>query len=168
MDRRRLEEWYQAYAFAVHRRCARLLGSEAAASDALQEVCLRAQRHGDTLRDEEAPLRWLYRVADHHCWDVLDRRRREAPFEETRAALGRHDQRPGADDWEKTRLVAQVLAACSERVRAVAVAYYVDGLTQDEIAEVQRVSRKTVKEKLAQFKQTGARLLALRPAVENP
>lgn len=162
MDRRRLEQWYQAYAFAIHRRCARLLGSDAEASDALHEVFVRAHRFGDTVRNDDQPLRWLYRVADHHCFDLLDRRRKEAPLEERQ-----EPERAGTADWENTRMMAQVLAACSDRVRTVAVAYYVDGLTQDEIAEAEGISRKTVKEKLASFKQTGARLLAEQPVPEN-
>lgn len=167
MDRSRLEQWYEAYAFAVHRRCARLLGSAQDANDALQEIFLRVHRYGGTVRDDQAPLPWLYRVADRHCFDVLDRRRRQAPLDESRAALARHDERAESGDWENTHLMAQVLAACSDRVRTVAVAYFVDGLTQDEIAEAEGISRKTVKEKLAQFKQLGARLLDAQPAMEK-
>jgi RNA polymerase sigma-70 factor (ECF subfamily) len=159
LPRQQLEAWYAAYGFAVHRRCARLLGSDAEAGDAVHEVFLRAWEHGDSVRDASTPLGWLYRVADRHCFDVLDTRRRRSVDRLPPAP----DEVSSGVDWETSRLLSQVLEACSDRVRQVAIAYYVDGLTQDETAAQLGISRKTVKEKLAQFRELGARLLEVRP-----
>jgi RNA polymerase sigma-70 factor (ECF subfamily) len=166
MDAATLQRWYEAYGFAVHRRCLRLLGSAAEADDALHEVFVRAHRYADTLRDAD-PLGWLYRICDRHCLDVLARRRRYAPAEQAQRAIERRADAPSTDPSpDQVHLVAQVLAACSERVRDAATLYFVDGLTQDEVAEALGCSRKTVKEKLARFRESAAELLQLNVEVE--
>lgn len=159
LDSRLLAQWYQCYAFPVYRRCKRMLGSAQDAHDAVQEVFLRAHRYGATVLDDQAPLHWLYRVADRHCLDVLERRRKQGPWAQTMALQAQHAERAEQGPWEDARLAFQVLQACSERVRSIALAYFVEGLTQDEIAQSEGLSRKTVREKLSQFKQLGGTLL---------
>ncbi len=155
-----LEQLYALYGFAVRRRCERLLGSRTEADDALHEVFVRVHRYGASFRGE-APLPWLYRIADRYCFEVLQRRRRAAtPEEADRTLREREDGLAGPESPERVRLVAQVLAACREPVREVAVLYYVDEMTQDEVAAAARCSRKTVKERLARFLETARGLLA--------
>ena len=81
MDGATLEQWYALYGYAVHRRCVRLLQSEAEAEDALHEVFLRAWRYAYTLRERQ-PLPWLYRIADRQCVDLLSRRAGHVSTEE--------------------------------------------------------------------------------------
>lgn len=163
MDAARLQQWYEAYAYAVHRRCSRLLGHEADAHDVTHEVFLRAARHAHTLRGE-AVLPWLYAIADRQCFELLRRKGRFVRPEDPGDPEGSSPERapphhePLAEP-ERQRLVAQVLAACKERVRDAATLYFVDELTQDEVADALGCSRKTVKEKLAQFREVAARLL---------
>ena len=65
MERGSLDELYRAYAPLVLRRCRRLLGHEADAHDATQEVFVQLLVYDDRLAfdDREAVLRWLYRVS---------------------------------------------------------------------------------------------------------
>jgi RNA polymerase sigma-70 factor (ECF subfamily) len=161
MNSKQLEQWYELYGYAVHRRCLHLLGSEMEADDALQEVFLRAERHGYTLRDA-SPLHWLYRIADNHCFDVLRTKRRHVDSDEAMKVMrAREESTADASNLERVHLVAQVLAACNDKVREIATLYHVDELTQDEVAAATGYSRKTVKEKLARFQQVAAELLGL-------
>jgi RNA polymerase sigma factor (sigma-70 family) len=157
MDGAALEQWYALYGYAVHRRCVRLLQSEAEADDALHEVFLRAWRYAHTLRDGQ-PLPWLYRIADRHCMDLLSRRARHVSTDEGKVPSSEDAVAP--ETPEQMYLFGQVLAACKERVRDTAVLYYLDELTQEEVAEHLGCSRKTVKERLAQFKEVAVRLLS--------
>jgi RNA polymerase sigma factor (sigma-70 family) len=140
---------YERYGYAVHQRCLRLLGSESDADDALQEVFVRVMKYGDGFRGE-SELGWLYRIADRHCLDVLARRKRLASPEESERHL-RQEVPASAPSIEDTHLLGQTLAACKQRVQQIALLYYVDEMTQEEVAAQVGVSRKTVKEKLAQF-----------------
>ncbi|MCK6552512.1 sigma-70 family RNA polymerase sigma factor [Myxococcota bacterium] len=158
LDDAALRELYVRFGFAVHRRCRRLLGSDAEADDALQEVFVRARRYGDGYRGD-APLAWLYRIADRHCLTKLGERRRRAGDEETARALERLAEAPADRDAERTWLVGEVLTRVKPRVREVAVLYWVDEMTQDEVAEATGYSRKTVKEKLAEFLAAARALL---------
>lgn len=164
MDRKTLSELYERYGYAVHRRCLRLLGSEAEADDAMQEVFMRAYKYGDSFRGE-APLGWLYRIADRHCFDLLQKRKRFARPEEAEAALdARAREAAPASSPERVQLVARVLSACKPGVQDVAVLYYVDEMTQDEVAAAVGVSRKTVKERLAKFLSTARTMLQPAPS----
>jgi RNA polymerase sigma factor (sigma-70 family) len=160
MTRAELARLYEENGHSVFRRCLRLLGSEAEAADALQEIFLRAYRYGDALRPGEAPLPWLCRIAERHCYDRLARRSRESPSATELAASEKACPAPPPD---RTRLANQVLDACSPRVRSAAVLYYVDELTQNEVAAELQCSRKTVKEWLKRFRQTAAELVGLEP-----
>lgn len=157
MEAQTLEQWYALYGYAVHRRCVRLLQSQAEADDALHEVFLRAWRYAHTLQGEQ-PLPWLYRIADRHCADLLLRRARQVSTEEAAQPLA--EEASSGASAEQLHLFGQVLAACKERVRDTAVLYYLDELTQEEVAESLGCSRKTVKERLAQFKDVALRLLS--------
>lgn len=156
MDRDAVSALYAQYGFAVHRRCLRLLGSAAEADDAQQAVFMRVMRYGDTLRNE-APLPWLYRIADRVCFDRLRKRKREVVQEDPeRGAPAEDPVRP-----ERLSEVRRVLGQCPSRVQEVAVLYYVDEMTQDEVAATVGYSRKTVRLKLAEFLATARRVLDL-------
>ncbi len=158
-----LEAWYRQYGYAVHARCLRLLGSRADADDALHEVFVRVQR-ALPKAEPEMPLRWLYRIADNHCLDVLKRRRFQVVGKNGEAALRMHLQNPSPESPERDRFIAQVLVSLSDDVRQVAILYFVDELTQDEVADAVGCSRKTVKKRLAEFREEAERLNAF---VEN-
>jgi RNA polymerase sigma factor (sigma-70 family) len=172
MDRADIAELYERYGYAVHRRCWRLLGSEAEADDALQEVFVRVMRYGAGFVGD-APLPWLYRIADRHCFDRLRaRKRREQPDETERivatldraqaAERGSLGGGPGGGDGRETlQAVARALSACREAVQQAAILYYVDEMTQDEVASAVGVSRKTVRERLASFVDTAREVLRL-------
>jgi RNA polymerase sigma-70 factor (ECF subfamily) len=157
MSHDELEALYSSYGFAVQQRCLRLLRDRAEADDAVQEVFLRVQRYGGP-KTEASTLAWLYRVADRHCFDRLDRRKRSLRRHQPEEAL---ESVAGPSDPARARLVAQVLEACPSRVREVAVLYYLDEMTQEEVATAVGYSRKTVKEKLAQFLETARRTLSV-------
>ncbi len=159
-------QWYELYGYAIHRRCLRLLGSETEADDALHETFIRAFNHSQEVR-ESSPLPWLYRICDRVCFAAIDARRRAAA-PDPEAALNRLSERPDTRvDLERGRLLRQVLEQCKPGVREVAVLYHVDQMTQDEVAAEAQVSRKTVKQRLAQFRQVAAAFLGLGPGDEE-
>jgi RNA polymerase sigma-70 factor, ECF subfamily len=148
-----ITEAYVKYGPYVLRRCRRILGSEAAAQDALQEAFMRLVRRADLFAGAESKLAWLYRVAERCCFDQLSRpaTRAARPIEELR--LGDPWEQSSAMQAEDRDVVMKFLAGLDDKLRQVAVLHYLDEMGQEEIARAVGCSRQTVVNRLTIIKQ---------------
>ncbi|HEY4015564.1 MAG TPA: sigma-70 family RNA polymerase sigma factor [Polyangiaceae bacterium] len=137
---------YERYGFLLLRRCRTILRDSSAAEDALQQVFEKLLRNGAGIRDADQPLRWLYRVADRCCFDLLRRRRRspESPMDVEAATSPAHP----AIDVEARNAVMALLATLDVDEQRMAVLLFVDGMSQGEIAAELGVSRVTVNKRV--------------------
>jgi RNA polymerase sigma-70 factor (ECF subfamily) len=144
----------------VQRRARQLLGSDAAAQDAMQEVFLKVLHAGDDFRREASAVTWLYRIVTNHCLNVIrdDVRHRELLVERSPAIP------PTTAPTEDRLTLRQLLAAVPEELREIAIYYYVDQMNQDEIAQLLGLARSTVGNRLAEFR---ARASAEQPCVSQ-
>jgi RNA polymerase sigma-70 factor (ECF subfamily) len=135
---------YEKYGFFLLRRCRAILRDTALADDALQETFVKVLRAGGAVRAADEPLRWLYRVVDHCCFDALRRRRRsvETPSDEEGASV-----HPGVQ-IELRDAVQRLFGSLDEQEMRIAVLLVLDGLSQGEIADEVGVSRVTVNKKV--------------------
>jgi RNA polymerase sigma-70 factor (ECF subfamily) len=143
-------EIHRRYGYYLRRRCQVILRDRALADDAMQEVLLKLLRHGAAFRGAPHPMRWLQRVADRACFDQFRRgkRAREArPIEEAEDFV-----HPGVSP-EVRRAVADTLAQLSEEEQQVAVMAFVDGMSQQEIADELGYSRVTVNKRVAAIRR---------------
>ncbi len=148
-QRSKAAELYRTWGPAVYRRCLRILKDPEAAKDATQEVFMKLIRDMSKLEGRETVLPWIYRVATNHC---LNQRRnstrrgedQEAPPLELAASTD-HDSLPNR------QLVQAILSRFDATTQTVAVGVLVDGMEQEEVAEVLGLSRRTVARKLARF-----------------
>jgi|SoiMethySBSTD1v2_1073268.scaffolds.fasta_scaffold05162_7 RNA polymerase sigma-70 factor (ECF subfamily) len=148
-----ITEAYVKYGPYVLRRCRRILGSEAAAQDALQEAFMRLVRRADLFAGAESKLAWLYRVAERCCFDQLSRpaTRASRPLEELRT--GDPWEPSSAMQAEDRDVVMKFLGGLDEKLRQVAVLHYLDEMGQEEIARAVGCSRQTVVNRLTAIKQ---------------
>lgn len=153
-----LTELYRRYGYALHRRCRVLLRDDAAADDVLQEVFVKLMRAGAGVRDAEAPLRFLQRVADNACFDWM-RKRRTARTEPMDDGPAEDVPAPPGVDHEARSLALRVLARLDDAEQSLAVMAYVDGLTQSEIARELGVSQPAVNKKLQKIREHAERAL---------
>jgi RNA polymerase sigma-70 factor (ECF subfamily) len=94
-------------------------------------------------------MAWLYRVTTNFCLNRLrDHRRQEALLA---AEYARASVVPAAAETRAT--VAQILERVPEELQDVAIYFFVDQLTYDEIAPLLGVSRRTVSNRLSAFRQ---------------
>jgi RNA polymerase sigma-70 factor (ECF subfamily) len=153
-----VDQLYRRCGPVIYRRCLKILGDRAAAEDATQEVFCKLMRHIDGLEEGDGYLPWIYRVATNHCLNLLrDEARLQTMPPELLADEGVHGAAAALPERD---LGARLLAAVDEETRAVAVLALVDGLTQDEVAGVLGISRKTVGKKLRLFVERAHRFVA--------
>jgi RNA polymerase sigma-70 factor, ECF subfamily len=139
---------YVRYSKSVYRRALRLLGDKEAAQDVTQEVFLRVMHSGVSVPAEPTPMAWLYRVTTNICLNRLRDRNRQEALLATKYAVNDVVSAIG----ETRTMVSQVLERVPEELQEVAIYFFVDELSYDEIAPLLGVSRRTVSNRLSAFR----------------
>jgi RNA polymerase sigma-70 factor (ECF subfamily) len=136
-----LERLYELFAPVVHRRALQILGRDADAWDAVQEVFRRLLESSSEFRAEARPMTYVYRTTVNVCLNMLRARVVREPAGLSLAEeLSEHIESAA----EARDLLGRLTGTLSERSLQVFCLHFMDGLTQDEIAEVLGVSRKTI------------------------
>jgi RNA polymerase sigma-70 factor (ECF subfamily) len=128
-----------------------LLGDGAAAEDATHDVFCRVQRHLSQVPDGPEALRWLVRVATNLCLNQLRDKRRQAcllPLDAEPVSC----LYPTANDVANRVHTRWLMSQVPEKLRAAAWLRHVEGMDQQEIADLLGVSRRTVVYRLASFR----------------
>jgi RNA polymerase sigma factor (sigma-70 family) len=137
---------YARYGRSVFRRARTILGDDDAAKDAVQEVFLRVMRADDSTANVDNSLAWLYRATTNLCLNRLrDSKRRQEILS------GWKPEDRESDNANARVVVRQILEQVPEELQDIALYYYVDELSHEEIAEILGVSRRTVGNRLAAF-----------------
>lgn len=138
---------YRQYFPLLQHKCARALGDAAEAEEVAQETFIRLWRSGMARRPVGEVVPWLYRVSTRLLIDRLRARQRRQPLEMS-AALQDTTAHP-APSIESVLQVRQRLQSLASSLPAeeleVALLHRLDGLTQQEIGEVTRLSDRTVR-----------------------
>jgi RNA polymerase sigma-70 factor (ECF subfamily) len=152
LDAGELHALYVELAPAAHRRARALLGDESEAWDVVQEVFRKLVEDPAVFRREAEPLTFVYRVTTNLCLNLLRSRKvRRAPPPDDPPAL-----QPAQADARD--LLHALLDRLDARALQIATLHFFDGLTQEEIAEVVQLSRKTVGLELQKIRALAAAL----------
>ena len=138
---------YRRYGPMVLRRCRQLLRDEDQALDATQDVFVRLLTRRDRLR-ADAPSSLLYRIATNLCLNrIRDTQRRKTTADSTLleqiACLEDAEGR-----IEARAVLAKLFGQQRESTRTMAVLYYVDGMTLEEVAQQVGLSVSGVRKRL--------------------
>jgi RNA polymerase sigma factor (sigma-70 family) len=154
MERNFLEDLYRRYSGSVFRRACLLMDDRDAGKDVMQEVFLRAFEGRAEFAAAASQLGWLYRVTTNNCLNRLrDARRRRDALQ--RSWNGEPATRPTTD---AALTVRALLDLVPEDTQEMAVHYFVDQMSHDEIALLMSVPRRTIGYRLEQFR---AKMLAV-------
>lgn len=149
-----LRELFLKHGPMVYRRARQILGNDADAADATQEIFIRALRGAEGFQGQSQVTTWLYKITTNYCLNALrDRRRRRELFEEHVARSPRPEPAAPADLLTLRRLL---VAAPEDQARA-AIYVFLDGMSHDEAAELLGVSRRTVGNLLERFQSRAQR-----------
>ncbi|MDI1451596.1 RNA polymerase sigma factor [Polyangium sp. 6x1] len=154
LGRQSIEHVYRAHGHSVLRRAARLLGNEADAREALQEVFASLLERPEQFQGTSSLTTWLYSATTNLCLNKLrDGKTRSRILNERVAPAGAEAVPPSA---EASALVRDLLAKLPEDLATAAVYYYLDDMTHEEIASVMGCSRRHVGHLLDRLKTWAA------------
>jgi RNA polymerase sigma factor (sigma-70 family) len=169
LSNREVADLHRRYGFFLRRRCRLLLRDPVLADDAFQESFVKLMRAGGPVRTAEQPLRWMYQVVDRTCFDLLRKSkhtRRSSPIEELGDELPAH---PDVDP-ELRHAAIELLDALDVEDQRIAVLAFVDGMSQQEIADELKYSRMTIIKRITRLKERAQRILRdrVRPRTAAP
>lgn len=146
---------HRQYGGLVRRRAQMLLGSQDAAEDAAQEVFMRVIKHVDTFRSEASPVTWLYRITTNHCLDELRKRARRGVTSLTPELEQTLTQKSSSAEQRAAskQLLNQLMQSSDRTSVQILLHRYLDDMTQEEIAKMMGINRKTVWNKLDRLRK---------------
>ena len=145
---------YERYQGMVLRRCLQLLRDPRQAEDAAQDVFVRFLRASGRLT-AEFPSSLLYRIATHHCLNLIRDRGNRNPDAWLRHVADWEDPEPRL---EARSILARLFGGHAESTRTMAVLHLLDGMTLEEVAAETGMSVSGVRKRLRALKASLAEL----------
>jgi RNA polymerase sigma-70 factor, ECF subfamily len=147
---------YREHGFRVYYRALRLVGSEAEAKDVVQEVFVSLLQKQAALREPEKLAPWLLKVTTNRA---LNRIRTHASRREALEGLRLSEldiqlsgaSKAGDQDQVDRGTVRRLLDDADDLSREIVLAYYFDGLTLQEVADLYRLSVASAHRRLKRF-----------------
>ena len=155
-----VEQLYTTHGPMVVRRCRALLGNEADAFDATQEVFLKVMERSDTLT-LAAPASLLYRIATNLCLNRI-RNQKSQPSLAHAEVLEAIAQWPSGamGQVETLSSLRWLFGKQSDSTRLMATLYWLEGMTLEEVAGELGMSASGVRKRLKQMHQALAPKIA--------
>ena len=153
-------EEYRLHARMVYRLCLRMLRNPAAAEDAAHDTFVKYL--GGNFEGRSSVSTYLYAIATRVCLDRLRRVRRDRDFHARWRTLQEQAAIGGEDRAEGMVLVAELIdsTGLEDEDLYFAICYHVHGMTEQEIADMTGMKRRTVGYRLTRFRKQ-ARGLAM-------
>ncbi len=151
MNATAIEALYRKYGPAVLRRARAILRDEQAARDVMQEVFIQAIQEGGAFRGDASPMTWIYRITTNLCLNRIRDEGRRAELLAENYVVDEEPVRPATAEQKVT--LAAILRRVPDELREIAVYYYVDQMSHDEIAQLVKTSRRTVGNRLDEFRK---------------
>jgi len=136
----------------VYTLCLRMLGSEADAEEAGQDVFVKAFRSIGSFQAKSKFSTWLYRIAYNHCISVIRKKVRmidlvdEIP--EGEPDEGEMNGLESITGKERSRYLKMAIDSLAETDAVVVTLFYYDELSLEEIATVTGLSSSNIRVKL--------------------
>jgi RNA polymerase sigma-70 factor (ECF subfamily) len=148
------EQTYRTYFPLVREKCRRMLANPHEAQDVAQETMVRLWKANLMQLPPPQLTAWLYRTSTRLAVDVL----RKARWETRDVPLDRASNERPDEQLDTRRHLAMLARRVPARELEVAVLHRVDGLTQEELAEVLDTTDRTVRRLLAKLDERLARI----------
>jgi RNA polymerase sigma-70 factor, ECF subfamily len=137
----------------------RILGNEADARDASQEVFLRVYKYLGRFKQDQDFFAWVYRITVNVCRDMMKKRQHESnrfraldadsSEEILEIPFVHEDAEQTLIQAQRRELIARAIATLPFKERASIVLRDVEGLSTDEVARVLKSSSTTVRSQIS-------------------
>ena len=137
----------------------RMLGNDADARDASQEVFLRVFKHLGRFKQDQDFFAWLYRITVNVCRDIAKKRQHHSDRFMSLAAgadegaFAVSAEQENAEEalmqTQQRELIARAMATLPHKERASIVLRDVEGLPTDEVARIMKSSSTTVRSQIS-------------------
>lgn len=137
----------------------RILGNEADARDASQEVFLRVYKYLKRFKQDQDFFSWLYGITINVCRDLAKKRQRHSDRFQSlsddagAATMAMPAEQQNAEEallrTEERDLVGRALATLPYKERASIVLRDVEGLSTEEVAQIMNSSATTVRSQIS-------------------
>jgi RNA polymerase sigma-70 factor, ECF subfamily len=152
MEQKLIETIYQRYAPMMYRRCCGLLGDQQEAMDALQELFVKfTSMTSASLLD--AGSSYFYTAATHHCLNIIRGKKRRSKIEECSALEEISVVADTSGMYEARSFLDYLFRRQKASSRVMAVLYYLDGFSLEEVAHTCGVSVSAVRKRLMKLKE---------------
>jgi RNA polymerase sigma-70 factor, ECF subfamily len=141
----------------------RMLGNEADARDAAQEVFLRVYKYLGRFKHDQPFFAWVYQITLNVCRDIAKKRRQyNTQFTSlengcNKAALVVADDQADAEQTliraQGRELIMRAIATLPERERAAILLRDLEGLSTDEVAHIMKSTATTVRSQISSARQ---------------
>lgn len=137
----------------------RMLGNEADARDAAQEVFLRVYKYLGRFKQDQPFFAWVYQITVNVCRDISNKRPHhsaqftsiDAPGNE--AAFEISDRQPGAEETliraQERELIMKAIDTLPEKERAAILLRDLEGFRTDEVARIMKSTSTTVRSQIS-------------------
>jgi RNA polymerase sigma-70 factor (ECF subfamily) len=133
----------------------RILGNEADARDASQEVFLRVYKYLGRFKQNQEFLPWLCRITVNVCRDILKKRQHrgeqfKSPDQETtQVPFAQDDAEHALIQAQRRKLISRAIADLPFKERASIVLRDMEGLSTEEVARILKSSSTTVRSQIS-------------------
>jgi RNA polymerase sigma-70 factor (ECF subfamily) len=137
----------------------RMLGNDADARDASQEVFLRVYKYLGRFKPDQDFFAWLYTITVNVCRDIAKKRQHhsnrftsfDAGGDEEAFAVPaeQEDAEEAIMHTQQRELIARAMATLPHKERASIVLRDVEGLSTDEVARIMKSSSTTVRSQIS-------------------
>jgi RNA polymerase sigma-70 factor, ECF subfamily len=139
----------------------RMLGNEADARDAAQEVFLRVYKYLGRFKQDQPFFAWVYQITLNVCRDIAKKRQQ---YNTQFISLDNGDQaasvvsdNAGAEETlirvQERELMLRAIATLPERERAAILLRDLEGLSTDEVARIMKSTATTVRSQISSARQ---------------
>lgn len=144
---------YQLYARAMYNTCYRMMNSQTAAEDMLQEAFTEAFMKLHTFRYESTFGAWLKRITVNKCINEIKRKKTELQFVEDITLFADYEEKEEMIEGLEVKEIRKAMEQLPDGSRMIFSLYLLEGYDHREIAQILNTSESNSKSQYMRAKR---------------